>query len=204
MIIKEDLCFWLLQCMMKMIKCSSALLLIKQDINLKPLNVLTVSYETCWVFYSQTTCHQNLPDVWGSDWRKDNSECIWVCACDEERHKETVSSHNPLTSACSAVFLWPSLKQRDTRQKREDQIIIITYRDKQIATSLFLTQSFFPTPSLPTFTPSVLPHPASSISPSSHLSLRLPPLAPPSLLAPIEWIVIMSGVSSALCTSLLY
>lgn len=61
-------------------------------------------------------------------------------------------------------------------EEQEEQIIIITYKDKQLVTSLFLTPSFFLTPSLLTFTPSVLPHPASS----SHLSPP-PPLAPLSL-----------------------
>ncbi len=47
----------------------------------------------------------------------------------------------------------------------EDQIIIITYKDKQLVTSLFPTPSLLPPSTLLTFIPSVLPHPASSISP---------------------------------------
>lgn len=68
-----------------------------------------------------------------------------------------------------------------TAQRRVAQILIITYRHKQLVTSLFLTPSLFPAPSLHTFTPSVLPYPATSISPLIFF-LPLPPHAPPSLL----------------------
>lgn len=90
---------------------------------------------------------------------------------------------------------WPGQQfLRDLRgiqtEEPSDHIIIITYQDKQLATSLFLTPFFFPESLLPHFH-SLL---ASSTPPSRSYPTPLPD----------EWIVIMTGISSALCTSLLY
>ena len=116
------------------------------------------------------------------------------------RPKYTPRCPVALTSAFSAVFMClrhPSYTKTRSKE-RQDQIIIITYRDKQLETSLFLTPSFFPPYSLS------LPLRSLTLPPTSPLLSSFLLLPSISLLAPIEWIVIMSGISSALCTPLLY